>query len=318
MGRSREVKIYALCVSALLIATIFSATANSISPKEEMRGSFPNYAILIEGGAKDNDSAQECFHRDINYAYEVFTKKLGYPEENVRVLYYPSKKEDVKDAINWLKNHSTKESDCFIYLRDHGQSDGTNTWFCLNPDEFIKPWEFKKWIKDLKYHTLTIFIECCHSGGFLRDLEGKNRIIITSTDRMGRSYRGMFEDGKEHGIFGKVFFDSLSDGKTSYGEAWEKADAYVDFWFAYGLEKTKRFLDLFRDYPIIRTLFLVRILLIISLNQPGTFIKKMLHPDDFNPKIDDSDKCDYYGNRFPNKLWEKNTLALKVYPVPQN
>jgi hypothetical protein len=225
-----------------------------------------NYVLLVEGGI--GDELQSCFKNTVNYAYRVFKEDLGYDSDNIRKLNYPSKKDDVKDAItNWLRKHSTSKSDCFIYMIDHGSNGG---YFWINGRESISPRELDSWISTVTYNTLTIVMESCFSGDFMRQLRGKNRIVITSTDRNKVS----FGVGGGYALFSKAFFDKLKT-KSSYGEAWESADAYV-------------------DTPMLVTF--------------RVFILQ-------NPKIDDHDRCYFFGDWRPNKL-PSDTLALKVYPVP--
>lgn len=184
-----------------------------------------HYAVIICGGY--GDDLQNCFERTSDLAYDTF-KSLGYDDDHI---YYLSRDTDnyrvdervsrksIKNTLtNWLGERLNEESKCFIYFCDHGDIWGN---FIVN-NLWVSDSEIADWIRDLKYKTLTIVMECCFSGQFIDDLSGSNRIIITSTNKQLSAY------GNVHGyaLFSESFFYALQKG-VSYGEAWEEADKRI-------------------------------------------------------------------------------------------
>jgi len=241
-----------------------------------------NYALLIEGGL--GDFLQKSFEKTIRIVKETFINKLGYREgKNLKVINFGkdgNTKSTIREAIvGWLAQHATKNSDCFVYMADHG-SDGGKFYIGGDYDNprYITPEDLDSWLDSVKCRYMTVMIEACYSGDFIGKLRQKNRIIITSTD----GNKVTFSDDRDAlPLFSMPFFEKLGQG-VSYGTAWEYADSKVDNYrylqdkVSYGMEFQ------------------------VWLQQ--------------NPKIDDSDRCIYYGNFLMNRL-PPDTLAKKVYPV---
>lgn len=138
-----------------------------------------------------------------------------------------SNKENLKYAITeWLEEKMTANDDVFIYLKDHGTQDGK---FIIGAS-YIDSCELNKWINQLSYKNCVIFIDCCYSGNFINNLSKQGRIIITSTDKYGESWHSV---PAGLGYFPKAFYDKLSEGNISFGEAWETADNIIDTRYKY-------------------------------------------------------------------------------------
>jgi len=201
------------------------------------------YVVLVAGGTGSSKildwiggtNLDDNFENDAKHAYSTF-KKLGYTDEQVYWLSGAKKtgnadakttKTNVKNAItSWLKRKSNKDTNCFIFISDHG-SDFPGYPICVFPGrpyniwEMIFAWELDSWLDTVDYHTCIIVLESCYSGGFIKYCSGKNRIIMTATDSKNPAYTG------DEGEFVEPFFDELEKG-SSYGKAWMAADEYVD------------------------------------------------------------------------------------------
>jgi len=205
------------------------------------------YVVLVSGGDGlgdiswwPNDRADdEDFEEETQYAYETF-RNLGYSDDNIYYLSGKSiknggdavtTKDNVKYAITkWLKSRSDENSDVFIFIAGHGAyfpkfgsvvavypGRPWNIW------EVVMSKEMALWLSDLKYSTCIVVIEACQSGGFISDLSGRNRIIMTATDEFSLAYCGSFP----YPFFGEL--RKTSDTyKPSYGDAWMAADKRVD------------------------------------------------------------------------------------------
>jgi hypothetical protein len=163
---------------------------------------------------------------------------------------YPNEKEDVRKGVTeWLAQHSTSNDLVFIFIDGHGggydemsgeiiggRVDGSNG----DPideldgvDECIKTcmWQYavteSYWDDELRedlttvnYARLVVMItgcktangtEGCYSGGFIRDLSAKNRIIITPTDEYHVSWGMPFlGTDKDYSYFGREFINALN------------------------------------------------------------------------------------------------------------
>ena len=185
-----------------------------------------HYAVIVSGGVEDD--LQDCFERTSDLAYDTF-ESLGYDDDHI---YYLSRDtsnprvdekvthDSVKYALtNWLEQHSNEESKCFLYFCDHGSEWGS---FIIDENEWINDYEIARWLKNVRYKTLTIVMECCFSGQFIDDLSGYNRIVITSTNEILSAYGSIYG----YALFSEPFFNALRNG-ASYGEAWEEADKKI-------------------------------------------------------------------------------------------
>lgn len=195
-----------------------------------------NCAIIICGGIRDD--VQSIFDRTAEHAYQTF-RSLGFDDEYIYYLNlydHPgvdattSRKNVRRAFVEWLPEHmgtkyGVRTKDCFVYIIDHGSPDGVV--YVGDIDEKITGRDLERWIEEgigNNYDVLTIVIDACFSGTFIPYLSGRDRIIITSTDADNFAYG--WRGGES--VFGKPFFDALGRGK-SYGEAWEEADAAIDF-----------------------------------------------------------------------------------------
>ena len=192
------------------------------------------YAVIIAGG--NGDLLDDVFKNSAKHAYTTF-KDLGYTDDQIYWLSGRGKYSladgkttysNVKESITgWLKDKSNKNSDCFIYLTDHGDK---ALWGSIHVHpgksasifSLVLPFVLDNWVDKLEYHTCTIVIDGCHSGHYIDYCSGKNRIVMTSTD-YNVAYGTM-----EEGCFTEPFFNELEKG-SSYGEAWEAADKWIDY-----------------------------------------------------------------------------------------
>ncbi len=209
--------------------------------KEE--GKKKTYVVLIAGGTGNSKllewiggtNLDDSFVNNAKHGYDSF-KKLGYTDNQIYWLSGWKKignadarttKSNVKNAItSWLKGKSTKDTNCFIFISDHGiNSPGSPV--CVFPGrpynlwEMVWAWDLDSWLDQVDYHTCTVVIDSCYSGGFIKYCSEKNRIIMTSTDSKSPAYTG------SESAFVESFFDELEKG-SSYGKAWMAADNRID------------------------------------------------------------------------------------------
>jgi len=200
------------------------------------------YAVLVAGGTGDSrileilgvKELDEYFENDAKLAYDTF-KNLGYSDSNIYWMSGARRsdnadakttKSNVKSAItSWLKGKSDENSNIFIFLSNHGAD--LYGGICVFPGrpynmwEIIFPWELDSWLDQVEYKTCIIMIEGCYSGWFTKYCNGRDRIVLTATDKSSPAYTGYT------GSFVRPFFEELEKG-SSYGKSWEAADYHID------------------------------------------------------------------------------------------
>lgn len=100
--------------------------------------------------------------------------------------------------------------------------------------EIVRDDELKQWFEGIRYRRMVIVIntcqaansenetESCYGGGFIDDLSGPRRIIITSTNE---TYTGYYNKTTGIGFFEEPFMNAL-DPRTT---AWSEAAHLVDY-----------------------------------------------------------------------------------------
>jgi len=159
--------------------------------------------------------------------------------------------EAVMNAFAWLKSKSTINDNVLIFIFTHGGGykpdeglrggridldgdegnehwDGTK-WFgvdeCLRfgsygggSEWFFWDDEFRGNLTGLSYKTLTIIITACFAGGFIDDLSGPNRIIITSSKETTYTHVDKYAD---FGLFNQHLLDALHGYHAIWNETAE-------------------------------------------------------------------------------------------------
>lgn len=221
-------------IAILMISSLGGALSTTYKNNLTVQSDDKKCAVILCGTAIHRvfDPFKIAFIKTTDHAYRAL-KHVGYKDKDI---LYLSKhfgvgtdvfqiKEAFEYAIkNWLPSHSDVETDCFIFMVDHGRDGG---YFGLTKWNLLRDYEFADWLKDLEYKTLTIFIDSCYSGDFIYNLSGPGRIIITSTNTTGTSYTNLADES----VFPQEFFNELEktseNYNPSYGELWEAADKCV-------------------------------------------------------------------------------------------
>ena len=183
------------------------------------------YAILIVG-RNDDWLSQEYIDLTANMTYETLLKR-GFTDE--RIFYLNPRnfekvdmltsKENVSYAINtWAEEKVGTDVPLFIYMIDHGKED---TFLLKGLSETLNSSELDSYLDELTAdtgcHKITIVVESCSSGSFIRNLSAPGRIIVTSTSEKANA---LIE--KTGATFSKYFFNAIAKGE-SIKEAFEEA-----------------------------------------------------------------------------------------------
>jgi len=215
-------KIFLLiCIISLLNISAYSAVAGNVKEtkkidnlnKSDRNGFFKqSLTVVVVGGP-----AESCHKRTAKRVVDIYGN-LGY---NVKYLIRPSLDEMENTITSWIPNNIGGAKKLALYFIDHGSTFG----FSLGRD-LLTPDDLGSWMNEISsyYSSCLLFVEACFSGVFITDeLSANNRIIITSTG----PYTSSFKDPSDESFFAKVFLNGLEEG-DSYGQAWMRADEYID------------------------------------------------------------------------------------------
>ena len=124
---------------------------------------------------------------------------------------------------------STPERSLWLVLIGHGTFDGREAKFSAEgPDFDVK--QLAGWIKPLKQEVVVIHTASA-SGGFLKSLSGKNRVIITSTKSPDEVFYARFGEYFAEAIAGLPEADLDQDKQVSLLEAFRYSSKAADTFY---------------------------------------------------------------------------------------
>jgi hypothetical protein len=212
------------------------------------------YAIIVQGKIKDEEGLRS-HNKTTQFVYNQLKLRGFFVDEQTKdddIKYFnyftdqtgvdaiPTKSA-VCDAITtWAKNKmDTKPANLYIVMIDHGLKDEFFVYQdnSQDGDDVITSKDMVQWLnilqagftnEDAKKQEIITVLGFCHSGSFIDDLSGDNRIIITSASANESSYKGPKEMNEQGNIlrdgeyFVTEFFKKIAFGKSSK-EAFEEA-----------------------------------------------------------------------------------------------
>lgn len=232
-----------------------------------------HYALLFSGGV-NSGNAHARYWNDLKFMYMTL-KKNGYTDNNIVVIYkdgapgdavgdmpvdYAATSTGINDAFAFLKGKMDSNDQLLFFATNHGggyhqaenvnysgvtDSDGDEidtylkdeTIFYYNQAGVITDDFMAQKFNDLKMGTFVAVLEPCFSGGFLRDLSGNGRVIVTAANEFEFSWgRG----GGQYDEFSYHFTTALN-GQTPEGtivNADQNGDGSVSMYEAYRYAKT--------------------------------------------------------------------------------
>ncbi len=173
------------------------------------------YAVLLASGDFEEDRNYPAFWNDIKYLYDVLVDDYNYLEENVHLLYSVWGDEDqdhsdgceavddeasrdgLKSAIESVEQNMTVNDFLVIALTGHGSNDGRMQ--LQRESEYYELLEYSKlneFLQNISYNRMAMMIWACYSGTAIPQLEGENRIVMTSSEAGEPSYTTVGSDGK--------------------------------------------------------------------------------------------------------------------------
>jgi len=195
--------------------------------------------IVLGGGNKSDNPAWERFNRVAEYVHNVFKRRRFDDEEDIFFLSPDPNAEEADNVTsasalefaitNWAAKQVNEQVPLYLYLLSHNLEDK----FLLDKrgtqETYLTPAQLDLWLDQLPEGTpVTIIIEACHSGYFIRNFDGQatalvspNRTLIVSARRDRQAM--LLSDSSS---FSKVFFDRISANQT-VGDAFRYAEDYM-------------------------------------------------------------------------------------------
>jgi hypothetical protein len=201
------------------------------------------YAIIIQGRDSCNEGLDE-HRKTTDFVYKRLQER-GLQEKDITYLYNTSNanisKADVQYAItSWAKNNMNDiPGNLYIIMINHGNKE---RFLMGSPMENIKSGDLSEWLNSLQNGLknnlsseldIVVILGFCHSGSFLDDLSGDNRVIIASAAADEASTRGPAsgDEIREGEYFVSEFFKSVVYGKSlnnCFAAAVQKTEEYRD------------------------------------------------------------------------------------------
>lgn len=110
-------------------------------------------------------------------------------------------KSAVIHAIQWLATNADSNDVVIFYYIGHGGHNATNESLILY-DTVLLDGELNTYIDAIHARNIIIILDCCYSGGFIKELAHFGRIIITACDKDETTYQ-LYD--LHSGIFGYFF-----------------------------------------------------------------------------------------------------------------
>jgi hypothetical protein len=93
---------------------------------------------------------------------------------------YAANIENVNNVFTNLANTANEDDFLFVWTFDHGGWDGEHAYLCLIHGEYMWDYEFAALTDQINCHKKVFWMQQCHSGGFIDDLQGEDTFIITA------------------------------------------------------------------------------------------------------------------------------------------
>ena len=194
------------------------------------------YAVIVQGKIS-NEEGLACHNKTTNSVYKKLTDR-GLLDEDIQYFNFDTTQTGVDNAPSetavsqaitiWARDKmNAKPANLYVVLVDHGLQDE----FFIYPDTITSA-DLAGWLDTLQAgltgqaadQEIISILGFCHSGSFIDEMSGPNRVIITSAAADEVSYKGPLDkDGIRDGeYFVTEFFKKVSLGK-SVKECFENA-----------------------------------------------------------------------------------------------
>jgi len=126
--------------------------------------------------------------------------------------------------MTYIDTLESSDDFVFIHIMTHGSYDSQNeNSICYMEDKLFNPYElhsddFATSLDNFESENIFVLVGSCHSGGFVDDLEGSDRFIISTTDQDHKSYSWKYHGSPPNvePSFEHYFFLRISQGYGDY------------------------------------------------------------------------------------------------------
>ena len=184
------------------------------------------YALIISGGY-NKENNYERYWNDCSYIYQVLTTRFKLPKDHIYPLMsdgsdptpdmrpYPYRygefvsqgldldmdgnnevilaatKANIRNTLSSLNAKMGKDDHLFIFVIDHGGSDGNNTsYICLWNEELLYDYELANYLRPFtqKLVNINAVLGQCNAGGFIDDLQKVGCVVAAACEGNRPSY----------------------------------------------------------------------------------------------------------------------------------
>ncbi len=151
----------------------------------------PGAVIIVAGKYKNGDPLQGHIDQATQAMRQLFLDK-GYELAQISYLSSDLSQANVTDAttenlrksiVTWAKDKVDRNRALTLYLMDHGNED--KVYLNRPRGQEVTPTQLNGWLQELEVSVpglrINIIVEACHSGSFIDELGGPNRVVIAST-----------------------------------------------------------------------------------------------------------------------------------------
>ena len=175
--------------------------------------------VVLGGGDKIENQDWKRFNAVAEYVYNTLLKRKFNPDD----IYFLSTEKDITNGCddrtsfdilesaitNWAKGRVDQHTPLYIYLLSHNRDDKFLLDIQDGENTILTAAQLDKWLDELPEEIkVTVIIEACYSGNFIKRLAARNRTIITSAVDTEKAY---LLGNKSS--FSKYFFDFIYRNK---------------------------------------------------------------------------------------------------------
>ena len=147
-----------------------------------------NIAVLYTNGYNPTDQGDNKNMNQANYSNAIATNK--------QIIDLPATRSNINNVFEKLGDVMTDDDFLFVFVSCHGDTFGTDSsafyvWDGDNSE--ISGDRFEDDVNQIfNYNRMIFLILSCHSGGFINNLHGDDRIVITPCKRDELSIGGIY------------------------------------------------------------------------------------------------------------------------------